>query len=330
MFVPLVETAIAFAAVMLATSLFVSAIVQLVQNVLHWRGRTLMDMVMMLFVGFRDRHDDPDAHDQAAASRFAEQVLTDSTLHAYGVMTRYGSDPKKLANLIDYIAPDDLLAVVAMYAEDGKLPKDWFRKGEVPPWATVTEFAAYLKKWFVTVEATHAQEYKRSMRRLTLGISCLVVVLFCLDGLQLVRTLWQNRTAAEALAKQVDTIQATAGRLGFGETTERDTTSKELALELQKTATILDEAEVGIGWQSAWITKRWCAYKGCNDLPQPSKLRLLADAMMWLFGLAFSCVMLSLGAPFWVTTLSSLIRLQNEVQRRKQQPPPPGIGSQTV
>jgi len=338
MFVPLVETAIAFSAVMLAVSLFVSALVQLIQSVLHWRGITLIEMLAQTLHGFKDFHEADHSHDEALAKRFAVDILTDPSLHASSVLKRFEGDPDKLAQLIEYIHPDDLITLIYSHAGANKdvdkpLPAKW--TGDlVSEYATAHHLARYIRRWFQTVEATHAQEFKRKMRRLTLTVSCTIVVLFCLDGLALVRTLWRHRTAAEAITKQVDTLRDTAARLGVvppsSSSLELDTTAKQLALEMQKTATILDEASVGIGWQNSWIVKRWCAFKHYCEGPVPTGGRMFTDLLLWLTGLAFSCVMLSLGAPFWVTTLSSLIRLQNEVQRTKQQPPPPGIGSQTL
>jgi hypothetical protein len=145
----------------------------------------------------------------------------------------------------------------------------------------------------------------------------------------LVGALYRSRTGADALAKQADALQTVATRLGVAgaapatSETPRDTTAKEMALELQKTATMLDDAQVGIGWQNSWITKRWCVYRGaCTDAgPAPTAGRLAVDVMLWLLGLVLSCVMLSLGAPFWVSTMSSLINLQNAVQGEKQGKP---------
>jgi hypothetical protein len=325
MFAPLVETAIAFAAVMLAASLFVTALVQLLQGLLRWRGKTLTDTLKQLFHGFRDFHGDDQAHDDAAATRFAHDLLGDPSLHARDVMRRYRDDPQQLAERIEYLHPDDLMALVHNQAgvpsdtgRDAPLPPAW-TEGQAKPYATTTGLQRYVDRWFPTVEATHAQDFKRKVRRLTVALSSLIVVLFCLDGLKLVSTLYYNRAAASNLAAQVDTLRATAARLGTGaSSTERDQTTKDLSLELEKTATILDDAGAGIGWQNAWIVKRWCAFKGYCDGPSPTLPRLLLDVLLWLTGLAFSCVMLSLGAPFWYSTLSSLLRLRNEVETRRE------------
>jgi hypothetical protein len=394
---PLIETAIAFVAAMLAASLFVSALVQLLQNGLHYRGRTVVEMLKTLLNGFLVYHNDPDAlvvddpkkskkkdpkgyteakkRIDARLDQFAHDVLSDPALHSREVKLEYGDDDEKLASLIEYIHPDDLIGLAYNYAESyppgkhaegepgfprpvepaseapstvtavaaRKLPNQWLpevwvgmntgadNKAAPKPYATAANFASYVDRWFATIEATHSQQFKRRIRRLTVGVSCLVVVLFCLDGLQLIRTLYHSRTAADQLAKQADTLQATASRLGVAGSagsTELDKTAKDLLLELQKTSSILDDAAVGIGWQNSWITRRWCAFKGvCKDNEMPTTAgRLFLDLMVWLFGLIFSCVMLSLGAPFWVSTMGKLIKFQNDVENRRQEPdttPPP-------
>jgi hypothetical protein len=393
---PLIETALAFVAAMLAASLFVSALVQLLQNGLHYRGRTVVQMLKTLLNGFLVYHNDPDAllvddprrskqkdpvgyaaaqkRIDARLNQFAHDVLSDPALHSREVKLEYGDDDAKLASLIEYIHPDDLIGLAYNYAESyppgkhaegapgfprpvepasvapstvdqvaaRKLPNQWLpevwvgmgtgadKQAAPKPYATAANFASYVDRWFGTIEATHSQQFKRRIRRLTVGVSCLVVVLFCLDGLQLIRTLYHSRTAADSLAKQADTLQATASRLsvaGSAPSTEVDKTAKDLLLELQKTSSILDDAAVGIGWQNSWITRRWCVFKGvCKDGEMPTTAgRLLLDVMVWLFGLIFSCVMLSLGAPFWVSTMGSLIKFQNDVEgrRRDDTTPPP-------
>ena len=94
----------------------------------------------------------------------------------------------------------------------------------------------------------------------------------------------------------------------------------EFFLEMQKTATILDDAKVGIGWQQSWIVRRWCAYWQCageSPLAPPSLGRVLMDTLLFLLGLALSWVMLSLGAPFWYQLLSRVLNLKSAVQTSK-------------
>src|SRR5256885_7250356 len=104
MFMPLVETAIAFTVVILAASLFVSAIVHLIQSVLKWRGHTVKQMLTQLMHGFQDANDDADLKDpnkrasaHARARQFASDVLSDPSLHSREKSLEWQDDPDKLA-----------------------------------------------------------------------------------------------------------------------------------------------------------------------------------------------------------------------------------------
>lgn len=375
---PVVETGIAFVAVMLAASLLVSALVQIVQGALNYRGESLSQMLRTVIRGFLLFHNDADAlaaelptADPVARRRveecslaFVRDVLTDPSLHARHDAQTYADDPEKLAALVDYLNPDDLIVLAHNYAQsyppgkhgvgmpdrpvanamvapatakeaiegrhDVPLPPDWVGRnadGSQKEWATTANFAAYVVRWFPTIEATHAQEFKRRIRRLTIGMSSLLVVLFCMDAFQLGRALWSSRTGRASMLAQADALEVVAARVGVagatrttdaaGNAVERDATTKDLALEMQKMGAMLDDAGIGIGWQNAWITRRWCAFRGACADPPPTVGRLVADVAMWLLGLLVSCVLLSLGAPFWVSTFSKLIRMRNEVEVRR-------------
>jgi hypothetical protein len=366
---PLVETAIAFAILMLTAALFVSALVQLVQKIGRYRSQTVAGMVKSVIHGFRVYHDDSDilaaedekdpekkmhraAENERVELQFVNDILSDPVLHTRAERVKYGDDSERLAKLVEYIHGDDLTALVfnwskyyareasppaepdasrdpistrqvASAAVDLPLPAQWVGSGK--PYATTGNFAAYVGRWFATLESTATERFKKRIRALTIVISAVVIVLFNLDGAHLIRELYRNSGARTALTAQLSTLELTAGRLGvrgaLQDGPEADTTNRELALELQKTASILDDADVGIGWQNSWIVARWCAYRGeCRGtaLP-PTRGSILLDTFAWLSGLLFSCVMLSLGAPFWYGALASLLNLKNEVQKTGEQ-----------
>ncbi|WP_437816159.1 hypothetical protein [Sorangium sp. So ce1078] len=349
------ETALAFAMIMLTASLFVSAVVQVIVNVGRYRSCVLVHMLRSLMHGFRAFHRDPDvvdpatgrpAHDalarnEACEMRFVHEVLSDPVLHARSAKLAYSSEPERLALLVEYIDAEDLISIAtgASVTADGDgrerlLPGRWVSCGQggssaTKRYATLDQFSAYVRRWFPTLEGTASQTFKERVRRLTLLVAMMLVILFNFDGFQVLARLHQNGTARAQVAAQADTVMATAGRLGerpSGAPDELpDTTPRELGLEMQQTATLLDEANLGIGWQESWIVKRFCAYRGDVLAPPPTALQLLRDTLFWLAGLAFSCGMLSLGAPFWVTTCSRLIQMRNEVQHRKRQEVAPGV-----
>ncbi|XYH93177.1 hypothetical protein ACMHYB_35660 [Sorangium sp. So ce1128] len=349
------ETALAFALIMLTASLFVSAVVQVIVNVGRYRSCVLIHMLRSLMHGFRAFHRDPDvvdpatgrpardalARNEACEMRFVHEVLADPVLHARSAELVYGSDPARLALLVEYIDADDLITIAAgaSVTADGEgrerlLPARWVSSGQGGPgavkrYATVEQFAAYVRRWFPTLEGTASQTFKQRARRLTLLVSMMLVVLFNFDGFQVLARLHQSGASRAQVVDQADTVMATATRLGerpAGAPDERpDATLEDFGLEMQKTATLLDEANLGIGWQESWIVKRYRAYRGDLLAAQPTALQLLRDTLFWLAGLAFSCGMLSLGAPFWVTTFSRLIQMRNEVQHRKRQESASGV-----
>lgn len=364
---PLIETALAFATAMLAASLFVSAAVQILQKLGRYRSRTVREMLEALMHGFRAYQNDADIladenkkdstreatfkKSKEAEETFAEDILSDPTLHTRAQKLKYRDNTEQLAKLVEYIDEKDLITLAVNHSEyydspssppkvdtmlpaqvDAiKLPVEWV--GGAKPYATIGNFKRYVGRLFKTLEGTAAESFKMRIRRLTVIISVTLVVLFNLDGFDLLKVLYYDGGGRTALIQQIDTLGTTAGRLGVngtdsgsstgpdaGSDVDTDNTRKQLLLELQKTATILDEADIGIGWQKSWIVKRWAAYKGVgdgSDIP-PSTSRIVLDSFRWLGGLLFSCVMLSLGAPFWYGALSKMINIKNQVQQYKQ------------
>ena len=196
----------------------------------------------------------------------------------------------------------------------------------------VEAFTAFVQRWYETIGATSSQHFKLRMRRLTLVVSCLIVIAFNFDGIRLLGDLHRDETERGALAHEIEAIQRSARQLGAdraeGESpvlkpsSEVDPAVRALTVEMRRTARILEDSGLGVGWQSSYIFGRWQAYRHHGDGKEraPSDREMLADTLLWLAGIVFSCVMLSLGAPFWATTLGSLVNLTNAVQKAKTGP----------
>ena len=133
---PLLETAIAFAAAMLTASLLVSAIVQAIQSAGSYRADTVAGMLRSVIHGFRSFYNDPDllavdypdpnSPDElepakgrvfAGEREFVKDILADPTLHARGDALSYGDDPVQQALLVEYISASDLIAIARNHAE---------------------------------------------------------------------------------------------------------------------------------------------------------------------------------------------------------------------
>lgn len=310
---PLIETAAAFAAVMLVVSLFVSALVQAIQSVLGLRAAGLTDMLLTLVHNYAEIHGiDLDEEGEKA---FVEAIVSHPLLHARksGKAARAaGSRP------IEYLDQNDLVDLVKTeMTRSTKSARD-VKKAVVD----VEQFTRFVERWYETVGATASQYFKHWMRRLTLVVSCAVVVAFNFDGFHLITDLQRDSSQRSALAREIEAIHETSQRLmppAPAAVASTDAALESLRQEMTTTTKLLEETGVGIGWQSSFIVKRWRAYHNA-DGPRISSARMLADAALWLSGLVFSCVMLSLGAPFWATTLGSLVNLTNAVQKAKTTP----------
>lgn len=247
---PLIETAIAFAAAMLAASLVVSGCVQVVLSLGRYRSRGVEEMLLSLMQGFRNFNNDPAVVPQppanlakgapkipppdpvalhAAERAFVEDVMTDPTLQARGSALRYSNDPNELAHMVEYIDAGDLVVVAVSHAKyelgepndaemaprpDLKLPQSWFGVGIVPPYFNTKTFADYVGRFFMTLEATAAQRFKGRVRQLTILLAAILVVVFNFDSVQLLRTLYQNSGVRAAVAGQAERIADIAERGG--------------------------------------------------------------------------------------------------------------------
>lgn len=326
---PLIETAAAFAAVMLVVSLFVSAVVQAIQSAFALRATGLADMLLTLIDSYSSIHGV--SLDDADERAFVDAVVKHPLIHTLRPKTARGGE---VSRAIEYLDEDDLIDLVTTECEHPTPRGAPIRKAVVD----VKTFTAFVKRWYETVGATSSQHFKHKMRRYTLVVSCALVVIFNFDGIRLISDLHRDETERGALAHEIEEIQRKARKFGEGRgerdgqhevagekpSPEADPAVRALADEMRRTSKILEDSGLGVGWKSSYIVNRWQAYRGHGDGNGrvPSGREMLADTLLWLAGIVFSCVMLSLGAPFWATTLGSLVNLTNAVQKAKTGPGP--------
>jgi hypothetical protein len=323
---PLIETAAAFAAVMLVVSLFVSALVQAIQSGLGLRAAGLNDMLLSLVHNYGILHGQDLSEDEEKA--FVDAIVTHPLLHTLRPKTLGGA---KVTRPIEYLDQDDLIDLVKTEMSQPTLSGRAVLKAVVD----VARFTAFVERWYETVGATSSQHFKLRMRRLTLVVSCLIVVAFNFDGIRLISDLHRDETERGALAHEIEVIQRSSRQLAAQQREGGDAAAKappavepalqELTEELRRTSRILEGSGLGAGWQSSYIVSRWSAYShhgrdGDSREPEITLRHVLGDTLLWLAGIVFSCVMLSLGAPFWATTLGSLVNLTNAVQKAKSGP----------
>ncbi len=314
---PLIETAAAFAAVMLVASLFVSALVQAIQSGLRLRAAGLSDMLLTLIHNYTEIHGiDLDEEGEKA---FVDALVTHPLLHPR--RTRKAARART-TRPIEYLDQKDLIDLVKTEMTRTTTSARAVKRAV----HDVEQFTRFVERWYETVGATASQHFKHRMRQLTLLVSCAVVVAFNFDGLQLIDALHSDSSQRTALAREIAAIQETSRKLtptpGAGEEPAfiaSDATLQALTREMNTTSKLLEETGAGIGWKSSFPAQRWSAHQRQDSASAARFLdtRTLGEAVLWLAGLVFSCVMLSLGAPFWATTLGRLVNLTNAVQKAK-------------
>lgn len=384
-FMHILGTLTAFAVVMLAASLMIAMFVRVLHYFGKQRGQTLAEMLGALNIGFRREHGDTTEPADDPQTAFVLDVLSDPVLYPSSALRKPvarmptpakldDDERKKVVLSVEYLDKQDLLDIVRKQAHDGVLPKTWSTHLS-PSVRTYESFAAYVERWFRTVEGVSSAEFRRRTHRLVGLISSIVVVLFNMDGFEIVRGLHDSPEArAELIARAPDMLrnaeEINAADDSFYEPPQDRMDLLDAPVELGPLNAVLNEPAIGIGWHGSWIAQRYCAYKGqcakearlsaLAEAAKPARpkpfyapvlallerfnpfcshphdealaitgFEMLADVTRWVLGLLFSCVMLSLGAPFWADRLKDLMNLTNAVQKAKTSSGSAGTPSDT-
>ena len=147
---PLIETAAAFAAVMLVVSLFVSALVQAIQSGLGLRAAGLTDMLLTLIHNYTEIHGiDLDEEGEKA---FVEALVTHPLLHSRrsGKAARAGS-----TRPIEYLDQNDLIDLVRTEVTRSTKSARAVQRAV----GDVEQFTRFVERWYETVGATASQYF---------------------------------------------------------------------------------------------------------------------------------------------------------------------------
>ena len=134
-----------------------------------------------------------------------------------GSNSQDGLPPAPVAFVEAVSAPTRIKEVAARTQSDRnlRLPGDWVGASAAEPraYATTANFAAYVGRWFSTIEGTAAQRYKQLMRHLTFVLAALTVVLFNIDSLHILAELYGKTAERTALVQQLDDLKRIAARV---------------------------------------------------------------------------------------------------------------------
>ncbi|HKO52357.1 MAG TPA: hypothetical protein VJV79_31835 [Polyangiaceae bacterium] len=280
--------------------------------------------------------DDPTRLAQLVEYISASDLIAIARNHAESASVSDPSDAQaRAASVSSPTPPPAESGSVTILARPGDeryfLPASWlYEKGGAEatqrlarekPYATLAKFAEYVQHWYPTFEATSTQAFRGRIRRLTLLVACTLVVLLNIDSVRLAVTLYRNSGAA--YAERVPELKEQASRLGV---TAADLepiaegAAQPSPADPSLLLSALDDPTLGLGWQGSAIVDTWCSHTGrCPSTLAPLGGWQTASAtILWLLGLALSCAMLSLGAPFWYNALAGLLNLKNALQTKNE------------
>lgn len=333
---------VGFTTVMLAASLVVSVLVRIVHYLGDKRSKTLGEMLGALNQAFRADRGDHARPGDVPQTTFVLDILTYPTLHLSSdlkaITTPKARDldvhrqREALAKRVEYLTEANLIEIVTRLTaaetpplvgrprsawELGKsaIPARWYDRIQ-PNQPTLDELKAFITTWYRTIERVGTQDFVLASRRLTAVISCIVVVLLCLDGIQLGVDLFRGSSklndhlAEQGLALLNSPTQAEAIHPSGHTAAERDPNLHDLEASLTQVNSVLNEPGLNLGWQNSWMVKE--IGRVARKAPDArTGVALWLDVFRWLLGLVLSCLLVSLGAPFWADQLSALLNLRN-------------------
>jgi hypothetical protein len=333
----LLGTLLGFVTVMAGVSLIVSVLVRLLHYLSGRRGQTVVEMLASLNHAYRTQYGDLALSGDSEEMNFALDVLGDPALHTRSHLANlvgpakaggavYAKARLDLARRIEFMPADLLKQIVEKQAgSGGTLPAAWYRA--LPPEAVqVGAFKKYVDHWFKSVESASKDAFIDDTRRLVSVVSCIAVVLFNLDGLAMLGDLYRNIELRNSVTARAGDILSLSERVLADEPAAALPSVREELLNdamptLMQVNGLLNEPALHFGWQEGWFIKRWCAYKNCEDdqnavaVARPTTSAIALDAVRWIAGLLFSCVMLSLGAPFWADMLRKTLSIGGTARR---------------
>jgi hypothetical protein len=306
-----IDTAVAFAMIMLLLSLVITAVVQLVVSVLGLRGRNLLWAVAHLVEAV-----DPSQKDHAA--ELAREVLShpvvatstnrllwlvDRMLEALGGKRRFndGKRPptavreEELVLLFDRLRSEPRLSSAAKTSLDSL-----FDPESAEP---LKKFEAGIQTWFETVMDAASEKFKLWTRWITVVGALVLGFGFQVDSMEVFTHLSTDPALRTAVLEQAqDSGLAQLYSSAFNQTaTNGPTGTKELEHAGEALDLVLDKV-----------------YKTrVLDLhPPTSWAELWKSLRKSPGGKLLTVLLLSLGAPFWYGTLKNLVGLRSVVARK--------------
>jgi len=282
------DVLIGLAVIMLGVSLIVTVLNQAVSSALALRARNLKWGLSVLI---QELHGDKFAPPDASLPVFGFDVNKDVARAVDKVLThRLVSDSKlplawwRLAAAIRF---DEFIKVIHLLGESKKAAETEATKTKTDPTLSwLRENHRITEPWFNSVMDRVAQRFAMHMRLYSVAVATVLVVGIGMDTLYIVKVLRADAALRSGLVGAADSLGQTEG------------VSPNDQIRLQNLAKSVASALPA----DQSVTALFLQPRELPNLP----------------GMLLSIVLLSLGAPFWFTTLKNLTALRSVVARKEE------------
>jgi hypothetical protein len=309
----LLDSVLAFSAVMLGVSLIITVLVQALSRVMNLRGQTLAEGLAVLF-------EQAKIHPERAAD-LADKILRHPLIS--DAKSAFGrSGPYLQASAI---RKEELVRILTHANELGlELPPEV--KDRLDRAVTIVEV------WFDGQMDRISQKFANNARIVTVVVSFIVAFGLHLDASVLLTRMFSDTETRAKLVASVDSLEAHAERLGAVPVEPRpDTTTPPNAKEFREAAAELASVRSLLASSSFDIMPK---FEAKADLERG--VHTFTDYLPWqdresffhLLGVLAAGALLSLGAPFWFHLLRQIASLKTvlaskEERERVSDPKPP-------
>lgn len=167
--------------------------------------------------------------------------------------------------------------------------------------ASVADAKEELERWFDEVMERATGWYRKEIRRIGFGVACAVVLIFNADTINMAKRFWSDEVLRDAVVKMAEktTGECTA------ESIEKATGKCPAVAMARSFSTSTDAVSLPLGWSSANLPNHG------EEKRFEWKVGSIFGWILWLLGLYFSILAVSLGAPFWFDVLKKAIAVRN-------------------
>lgn len=315
----ILDVVIGLVFVYLLLSLFCTVANEIIANLMQLRSKNLAKGLESIFDGNKELLKAFRAHPKIKALIEPQKDRLPSYLSSDTFVAAYTDLVESLRNREKSVGKEFREAIDAIKDEDAK---QWLLKQASHIEQTVEETKKELGVWFDEVMERATGWYRREIRRIGFGVACVIVIVFNADSINIAKRLWSDDVMRNAVVKLAE---KTASACTADQIKNLDPKCPAVGM-----ARAFSSGGSGVGLPLGWandnlpgLIVEWSVSKISKKMDQTNKTKKSKSTnkegrgstyfavILWLLGLYFSVLAVSLGAPFWFDVLKKAINIRN-------------------